>query len=157
MFAALGHDFVLRRNIRIALTERKSARKPSSFVASTLGSHHIRLINHNNQLFNCLLEKEPKDTLRILPVLRQVDSGEVFGLGPSAHTETYGGLLTIKEEAEENELINILDSSERFEENGERDRESPSPVNGLGQPATMPAALAGALYVIVSRATYISL
>lgn len=147
MFAALGHDFVLRRNIRIGLS--KSTSKKSSFISTTSGSHHIRLVNHNNQEFNRLLKKEPSTSTstyqhpKPLPILPQVRSGEKFGLVPSAHTEAYGGLLSIKEEGDENELVDILD--ERFNDDGVVPEMSSESINSAAA-----AEAPEVLYVLVS-------
>lgn len=101
VFASLGHDFVLRRNLRIASAQGQS--HPEEFVQMTFGSHHIQLINFVSRLYNLLYDKEQKRSkeLRKLPTLTVVDSREIFGLTPSDHTESFGGLLTIKEEEDE--------------------------------------------------------
>ncbi|KAL1658404.1 hypothetical protein GGF50DRAFT_120901 [Schizophyllum commune] len=74
MMNALCHDFVLRRNMRILWQAGSSKR--STFVQSTQGSHHIRLVSHANAVWNLI--KSPEST--VAPVLRIVDSGERFGL-----------------------------------------------------------------------------
>lgn len=46
--------------------------------------------------------------LRSLPELVSVPSGETFGLVQSRHTESFGGLLQIKDEADDDEyLLNL--------------------------------------------------
>jgi hypothetical protein len=45
----------------------------------------------------------PDGSLR--PMVRKVVSGEVFGLVTSSHNDTFGGLLTIKSEEEDEEKI----------------------------------------------------
>ncbi|KAG2744928.1 hypothetical protein P692DRAFT_201683590, partial [Suillus brevipes Sb2] len=50
MLTALGHDFVLRRNIRVAFSRRQM----TPFVEFTHGSHHIQLSNHVAKLYNGL-------------------------------------------------------------------------------------------------------
>ena len=74
MMNALCHDFVLRRNMRILWQAGSSKR--STFVQSTQGSHHIRLVSHANAVWNLI--KSPESA--VAPVLRIVDSGERFGL-----------------------------------------------------------------------------
>jgi len=157
MFAAIGHDFVLRRNVRVALSNRKSISNKDSFVSSTSGSHHIRLVSHNNSEFNRLLEKEPNTGTcpQALPTLLQVHSGEKFGLVPSAYTETYGGLLTIKEEVDDN-LNDILDDLDEQLEDQMIQMTSVTGNSTSSDITSMPAkvtatATPDVLYVIVSH------
>lgn len=98
MLTALGHDFVLRRNIRVAFSRRQM----TPFVEFTHGSHHIQLSNHVAKLYNGLREKGTQ-LLPLLPELPDVDSGETFGLVASDNATTFGGLL-IKEETLDAEL-----------------------------------------------------
>ncbi|KAG1764260.1 hypothetical protein EV702DRAFT_1014433 [Suillus placidus] len=98
MLSALGHDFVLRRNIRVAFSRRQM----TPFVKFTHGSHHIQLSNHVAKLYNGLHEKGTQ-LLPLLPELPDVDSGETFGLVASDNATTFGGLL-IKEETLDAEL-----------------------------------------------------
>ncbi|KAG1777240.1 hypothetical protein EV702DRAFT_1005393 [Suillus placidus] len=98
MLSALGHDFVLRRNIRVAFSRRQMM----PFVKFTHGSHHIQLSNHVTKLYNGLREKGTQ-LLPLLPELPDVDSGETFGLVASDNATTFGGLL-IKEETLDAEL-----------------------------------------------------
>ncbi|KAG2059579.1 hypothetical protein BDR06DRAFT_1066230, partial [Suillus hirtellus] len=98
MLSALGHDFVLRRNIRVA----SSRRQMTPFVKFTHSSHHIQLSNHIARLYNGLREKDTR-LLPLLPELPDVDSGETFGLVASDNTTTFGGLL-IKEETADAKL-----------------------------------------------------
>lgn len=80
MMLSLGHDFVLRRNIRLAF----NGSSPSAFVSSTYGSHHISLVNHNAMIWNSLLERvkqrDPGTTLKPLPTLHEAGHTEKFGL-----------------------------------------------------------------------------
>ncbi|KAJ6452711.1 hypothetical protein C8R47DRAFT_1256076 [Mycena vitilis] len=108
---ALCHDFVRRRNIRMAFSKKPGAPGNYIFVCSTFGSHHTRLVNRTALLFNNILQFEaakkssgvPETSLQ--PVLRNVSSGERFGLVVSQHNDTFGGLLTIKSEVEEEDKL----------------------------------------------------
>ncbi|RDB21084.1 hypothetical protein Hypma_011838 [Hypsizygus marmoreus] len=112
VFSGLGHDFVLRRNLRVATSHGKKA---SAFAILMHGSHHTHLVNHVAVLFNRLLTREKNQTLRPRPVLPTIASGEIFGLVPSSHTETFGGLVTIKEEPENQDLLDVIDNSSYFD------------------------------------------
>ena len=113
VFHALGHDFVLRRNIRIA----SATSNPNPFVLSTHSSHHIHLVSRVASLWNLLLEREGHHDrnsvlgLKAQPMLEDVQSGETFGIVKSAHSITYAGLLDIKEEDSETDpgLPGLLD------------------------------------------------
>ena len=104
VYSGLAHDFVLRRNIRIATTDNSLKGKKAvcdNFVDSTFGSHHMRLVNHVAVLFNTLQDKQPsqvKSGLHPMNCLLLIDSGEAFGLVSSPHMASYGGLLEIKDE-----------------------------------------------------------
>jgi len=123
MYSALAHDFVLRRNIRVFLSHEKTRKQPSStdlLVSFSSGSHHISLLGHLAICFNSLLDKEPQNvrvtTLSPLPVFQDVDTDEVFGLVRSEHTESFGGLLVIKEEVKEMEDQVLQELSQRISE-----------------------------------------
>ncbi|KAI5980893.1 hypothetical protein EDD15DRAFT_2183076, partial [Pisolithus albus] len=90
MLTALSHDFVLRRNLRIAFERAKSS--PSAAL-SAHGSHHLRLSSAIADLFNQLRESEPGCQLPPIAQLHAADSGETFGLVESEHSRTFGGLL----------------------------------------------------------------
>ncbi|KAJ7027842.1 hypothetical protein C8F04DRAFT_1266630 [Mycena alexandri] len=117
MQTALSHDFVMRRNIRVALNGKASA--PTAFVKSTHGSHHVSLVDHTAMTWNNLLAapggSAAASNLHPLPRLPDVQSGEKFGLVRSDHTESFGGLFTIKQEPEEEDedFIKELNSEER--------------------------------------------
>ncbi|THH23139.1 hypothetical protein EUX98_g8034 [Antrodiella citrinella] len=51
MLVSLGHDFVLRRNISVATNNKCGG----AFAASTLGSHHVSLVDHNARLYNKMI------------------------------------------------------------------------------------------------------
>jgi hypothetical protein len=91
----IAHDFVLRRNIRIG----SSRKKPTPFVASTYGSHHVLLVTHVAELWNKLI-RQAKNGKDLIPLseLQDVKSNEAFGLGPSRNVESFGGLLDTKSE-----------------------------------------------------------
>jgi hypothetical protein len=108
VFCTLGHDFVLRRNIRVA--SRRDHGMP--FITSTHGSHHVHLISHAASMWNSLLKKEKGATvgkLSPLPELQAVPSDETFGLVQSKHMETFGGLWEIKDEDNEENMIDLSD------------------------------------------------
>ncbi|KAG2738225.1 hypothetical protein P692DRAFT_201842822 [Suillus brevipes Sb2] len=106
MLAALGHDFVLRRNVRVAFSRPDL----TPFLKFANGSHHLRLCNYIARLHNTLQPETPNSQLQILPELCDVDSGETFGLVVSDHVATFGGLL-IKEESIEKGLLDSFDPS----------------------------------------------
>lgn len=124
---SLGHDFVLRRNTRIEF----SGPNPSPFVASSAGSHHLRLVNVCAVLWNKLISSAqatsralPAD-IHPLPEIIVIDSGETFGLTEmSLTTASHYALATIKtEESDADELLDLssqslLDASHILEELG---------------------------------------
>lgn len=93
-FTGLCHDFVLRRNVRVAFSKVQK----SDFVSSTHGSHHIHLIDKIAKLFNNFRLEEKATSTTYLPELKDIPSGEHFGLVTSGFASTYGGLLDIKTE-----------------------------------------------------------
>jgi hypothetical protein len=102
MLDALGHDFVLQRNVRVAFSRSEM----TPFIKFTNGSHHLRLCNHVAKLYNTLQQNNATAgcKLQVLPELRNVESRETFGLVMSDHAATFGGLL-VKEENSENSLL----------------------------------------------------
>lgn len=104
----LGHDFVLRRNIRAA-TSTPERRKDRPFAASGFGSHHVSLVDSNNRLWNELVDsslgREANVALDKLPVLVDVDSKETFGVVNSDCATTSNGL--IKKEEEDLDLLGM--------------------------------------------------
>lgn len=107
MFTALGHDFVLRRNIRIASAGRR--KQPTPFVESLYGSHHTRLSSFTAHLWNTLLvQQKSPGKLKPLPTLPVVESGETFGVVDSAHAAACGGLFEPKKE-DENTPLDLSD------------------------------------------------
>lgn len=117
MMAALSHDHVARYNVRRSRTAAAAeADIYEDFDISTHGSHHLRLVDFFNVQWNAQLQKPRNQSaavhLRPLPVFRNVESGEHFGLVQSNHTSTFGGLLSIKEEMEEDSLEVYTESDE---------------------------------------------
>ncbi|TFY79755.1 hypothetical protein EWM64_g4258 [Hericium alpestre] len=113
VFVALGHDHVLRRNVHVAIARPE----PPEFIASSEGSHHLRLVNHIAKLWNSLLETRrrnghPSPDLVELPRLPRVASGESFGVVRSIDAESYGGLLTAKDDPLDVDLMEMLEQSE---------------------------------------------
>lgn len=125
VFVALGHDHVLRRNMRIATANNKSS-PFTSFDTSTYGSHHTRLVNHTSKLWNKLrLSKHGNSSgLLALPELKLVDSGERFGLVSSENAATFGGLFPneAKIEVKSEDTLLSLDPSEDLNQNLEDER-----------------------------------
>ncbi|KAF8191327.1 hypothetical protein BJ912DRAFT_849553, partial [Pholiota molesta] len=106
VYTGLAHDFVLRRNIRIGSSriENKRSINCHQFVASTYTSHHIQLVNYTANLFNSLYKKEPptsRTNLQIYPILPQIQVNEAIGLVESEHSVTFGGLIEVKDEADD--------------------------------------------------------
>lgn len=98
----LGHDFVLRRNIRAAM-RTPERQKDRPFAASGYGSHHVNLIDFDNRLWNSLVsdnhQSRHKNTaLTTLPVLQEVNSGETFGVVSSDCAATFNGLIKKEED-----------------------------------------------------------
>jgi hypothetical protein len=108
LITALAHDFVLRRNCRIAA----ASQHPRVFTLSSHGSHHIRLVSAVARLWNALLAKEKgkaagRNKLEELPELQDVCSSEEFGLVASSYTTSFKGLLEIKEEYKEEDEFGL--------------------------------------------------
>lgn len=105
VYTALGHDFVLRRNIRVASARIQENHLVNlhEFVTSTHTSHHIKLTNYTAILFNSLYEKEPEESkshLKPHPTLPEPAVFETMGLVESNNSLTYGGLVTIEDLSE---------------------------------------------------------
>jgi len=81
----------------------------SIFVASMDGCHHLSLVDAIAQLFNSILQKSEDGTVITLPMLPRVESRETFRLVSSDHTETFGGLLVMKEEVNEDPFMLVLE------------------------------------------------
>lgn len=116
LYLGLTHDFVLRRNIRVAMKFRPEER--TDFVNLTSGSHHLGLVDRIarrwNQISSGLDQKgvgKGKSVVRVeLPVLIDVPSREAFGLVRSRHNESFGGRLEIAEpQSKQEEEEDVLD------------------------------------------------
>ncbi len=120
MFTTFGHDLALRRNLRRAYALRLNSDAPkylvdiATFATSTLGSHHIRLLNAIHKQWNSLATIA-QATRR--PILRSAAVNEVFGLVPSEYNATFGGLFQMKEEMSEDddEPARVLEKAARGE------------------------------------------
>ena len=105
VYTALGHDFVLRRNIRVgsARIQENHLVNLHEFVSSTDTSHHIKLTDYIAVLFNSLLEKEPEESrsrLKPHPTLPAPAIFETMGLVESNNSLTYGGLVKLEDLSE---------------------------------------------------------
>jgi len=96
MFVALGHDFVLRRNVRIAFqTKPPTTQARNSLVHLAHGSHHLHLVNHSARQWNAACSEAKQMSLAHLPELPlPAPTNERFGLVGSNHVATFGGLLS---------------------------------------------------------------
>ncbi|TFY82217.1 hypothetical protein EWM64_g1796 [Hericium alpestre] len=118
VFVALGHDHILCRNIHIEW----SSGKTSSFVLSTHGCHHLRLVNQNAKLWNTLVNQRQRKgqqrndpSLVRQPEMQLIPSKERFRLVHSEDAETYGGMLPKEEpKADEQPLLEMAKESDRF-------------------------------------------
>ncbi len=115
---ALGHDFVLRCNIRVGFAA--CGKDSTTFLKWTYGSHHTCLVTHITLMWNALLGWKTIQRLNLglnlQPVLRVVNSGETFGLVASDNATSFGGLIDIKKEEPHEELLDlILDDSNEVE------------------------------------------
>jgi hypothetical protein len=127
LITALAHDFVLRRNCRIAA----ASQHPRAFTLSSHGSHHVHLVSAAARLWNALLAKEKgkatgKNKLEELPELQDVRSGEEFGLVASSYTTSFKGLLEIKEEYREEDEFGLSS----FKESSPMDGLNINPTHG---------------------------
>ncbi|KAI0704824.1 hypothetical protein C8Q76DRAFT_631245 [Earliella scabrosa] len=123
----LCHDFVNRRNVRVEF----ATSDPSAFIASTDGSHHLRLVNACAQLWNSLIadtqakgQPLPAHGVHPLPTMAVVNSGETFGLMKmSVATAAHYALANVKAEPEDDNLLDLssqdlLDASRVLQEIG---------------------------------------
>jgi len=109
VYPALTHDFVLHQNLWVAASHGYKTGTTGKFAASMNSCHHLNLVDAIAHLFNSI-SKKPEDTMTTLPVLHRVNSGETFGLVSSDHTETFGGLLVMKDEVNEDPFMSILEA-----------------------------------------------
>ncbi|KIM49769.1 hypothetical protein M413DRAFT_59878, partial [Hebeloma cylindrosporum] len=149
VYSALAHDFVLRRNIRILLSHKKTNTQPSStdlLIFWSSGSHHINLLRHLADSFNSLLDNQPQNvraTLSHLPVFQDIKTREIFGLVRSEHSESFGGLI-IKEEVNDEDDQVLQELSQRMLENDGRETDVmasftavPESLSIIERPSTM--------------------
>ncbi|KAI0685919.1 hypothetical protein C8T65DRAFT_544218, partial [Cerioporus squamosus] len=115
VFTSLGHDLALRRNLRRAasiLLPPKNAPEhlihTSLFATSLRGLHHVRLAQDIHKIWNNLVATAPKSKCTTRPLLRRAAVYETFGLVPSEHNATFGGLLQMKEESDDEHALNRL-------------------------------------------------
>ena len=107
-FIALGYDHILRTNIRLAYG-KNHLRSDRPFLASTFGSHYIGLVDFVACAWNSLLEKEGNKNMTqlvCLPQLQRIATFEEIGVVSSDYVSSFGGLLTIKDE-EDIEDVNL--------------------------------------------------
>ena len=114
VLVALGHDFVLRHNIRVGYSSIANSSTPDSegttFLTSTHGSHHVGLVAAIATLHNNILNVEVVSSIGSLPELSDIHSNEVFGLTRSDHASTFGGMIDIKEELTELDTVMATES-----------------------------------------------
>jgi hypothetical protein len=102
-FEALAHAFVLRRNLRVGYLHRASNLK-NEFLVTTLGSHHIHLIDHIAAVWNELVDHHKRAShLEKRPRLPDVGSGEMFGIVYSQHATSFGKLSDVKVENDDDD------------------------------------------------------
>lgn len=77
-FLNQAHDWVLRRNIRLAFNS-KAVTSISRFVSTTFGSHHISLVTECTRLWNAIIETKGL-SYHLLPTLQSAQTDEHFGL-----------------------------------------------------------------------------
>ncbi|KAJ3477525.1 hypothetical protein NLI96_g10403 [Meripilus lineatus] len=137
-YLALSYDFVLRKNIRTAMRNPREQR--SDFVESTYGSHYVGLVDYVARLWNCLYEESKAkgtadhldEAFQPLPVLKEVLSGETFGLALTQGMASLCGKLDIKE------LVKIEDDDEPLVLEDALD-ESTSPHEAVSETALLKA------------------
>ncbi|KIO24054.1 hypothetical protein M407DRAFT_26496 [Tulasnella calospora MUT 4182] len=77
-FLLQAHDWVLRRNIRIAFGS-KTETSISPFVGTTFGSHHTSLVSEGTKLWNEIVQTKQL-SYPLLPLLKFAAVDEHFGL-----------------------------------------------------------------------------
>ena len=103
MMAALGREFVLRRDTHI----ESVLKPPSKFTRLTFGSHHIRPVDDCARRWNEHLECKEKVTpsMEPLPILNVSSSEETFDMAKMSHeTAAHRPLASIKKEPVEDDL-----------------------------------------------------
>ncbi|KAJ3474041.1 hypothetical protein NLI96_g12682 [Meripilus lineatus] len=110
-FLGLVHDYILRRNVRIAMNLPES--RQTEFIRSTFGSHHVSLVDHIARRWNGLRIEDGKGERRgkglsDLPELMRVETSERFGLFPSRNTASFGGKLKVEIKTEDEDEFGDL-------------------------------------------------
>ncbi|KAG8916364.1 hypothetical protein FRC01_003198, partial [Tulasnella sp. 417] len=77
-FLNQAHDWVLRRNIRLAFNS-KVVTSISDFVSTTFGSHQVSLVSESTRLWNTIIQTNEL-TYPVLPTLQSAQIDEHFGL-----------------------------------------------------------------------------
>ncbi|KAF9475045.1 hypothetical protein BDN70DRAFT_814702 [Pholiota conissans] len=132
VYTGLGHDFFLRRNIRIASARIAAHRSVNygDFIASLYGSHHVQLVNHTAALYNDLQQKglstaaskrpqaqsRAKPTIDAYPTLPKVAVRESMGLVKSDHSLSFGGHTKVEEIEFEITMPNLEDPEPELDE-----------------------------------------
>ncbi|KAI0283179.1 hypothetical protein BC826DRAFT_1110313 [Russula brevipes] len=108
MVIGLTYDFYHRRNMRNALRKQK----PTGFISTTYGSHHIHLVNAITHLW----------------ASQSTNQGmEVFGLVDSAHEFSLSGLISMKNDDSSDEGMLTESGMETWGQGG-----TPDVLTGLG-------------------------
>ncbi|KAI0287553.1 hypothetical protein BC826DRAFT_916945 [Russula brevipes] len=127
MVIGLTYDFYHRRNMRNALRKQK----PTGFISTTYGSHHIHLVNAITHLWGIAVNKPrvkgTQSDLPSRPMLVAVDSMEVFGLVDSAHEFSLSGLISMKNDDSSDEGMLTESGMETWGQGG-----TPDVLTGLG-------------------------
>ncbi|KAJ6456223.1 hypothetical protein C8R47DRAFT_1203691 [Mycena vitilis] len=114
-----AHTKLMKGGILSILNERNEIISWASRIQkrslSTFGSHHLSLVDAAAAIWNDLLPvSKANSSLVPLPRLKDVNSGERFGLVNSRNTDTFGGLYTIKAEPDDDlQLVDELNSEEQ--------------------------------------------
>lgn len=131
---ALAHDYVLRRNLRIAT----NSKRPTEFVQSAHGSHHVQFVSDLAKLWNELASKEKGKKPKPLPVLPIVASDETFGLVQSKYSSLFRGLLEVKDEIDGEDIdLALLDEQMDAEDVGMMLKRLQIAPSELDQPQTI--------------------
>jgi len=116
MMTAMGHDHVLRWNMRRAMESTPT--NTATFETSCWGSHHVGLVNACAVLWNAYISKRRSSSLTPLPIIKSAQSGEMFGLVYSKHAETQSGIKKEALHPSDPELVEVqlLDTDDVFKQ-----------------------------------------